>query len=123
MNKNEKYILVVDDNKDYLGLISDVLNSEGYNVIQKENGICAINYMHEHIPDLVLLDIRLPGMNGLKVLEKMKKITRELTIIIITAYGDIDNRKTAMKLGAYDYITKPFDYNELINNINSIFKN
>jgi len=102
-------ILIVDDNKDLCFNLSAILKDEGYEVIAVSNGKQALKEVERKFPNLVLLDIRLPEMDGMKILEKMKKIDRDLIIIMLTAYGDIKDVVRAMKLGAFDYITKPFD--------------
>ena len=115
-------ILIVDDNTDMQFLLSNILREEGYEIFSAGNGLRAIQEAERHRPDLVLLDIRLPGMNGLEVLEKLKKIDSELLVIMITAFGDVKSAVTAMKNGAYDYITKPFDNDELVLNIKKALK-
>jgi len=110
-------ILIVDDNTDMQFLLSNILREEGYEIVSAGNGLRAIQEAERHRPDLVLLDIRLPGLSGLEVLAKLKKIDSELPVIMITAFGDITSAVNAMKKGAYDYLTKPFDNDELILNI------
>jgi len=107
-------ILIVDDNKDLCFNLSAILKDEGYEVIAVNNGKQALKEAKRKFPNLVLLDIRLPEMDGMKILEKMKKIDRDLIIIMLTAYGDIKDVVRAMKLGAFDYITKPFDNEEIV---------
>ena len=110
---NKKTILIVDDNKKMQLLLYNSLKEQGYGIITASDGLEALKEVEKYIPDLVLLDMRLPGMNGIQVLKKMREIDEDLIIIMITAYGDIKSSVTAMKSGAYDYITKPFNYDEL----------
>ncbi|MBU2540703.1 MAG: sigma-54 dependent transcriptional regulator [Candidatus Omnitrophica bacterium] len=107
-------ILVIDDNKDLCFNLSTILKDEGYNVFAAEDGKGALKAIERNSPNLVLLDIRLPEMGGMEILEKAKKIDKDLIIIMLTAYADVKDAVRAMKLGAYDYITKPFDNEELI---------
>lgn len=107
-------ILIVDDDKDVQFTISNILKHAGYETIIAGGGNRALREIRKRSPDLALLDIRLPGMDGIKILEEMKRIDKDLTIVMVTAYGDIKNVVNAMKLGAYDYITKPFDNEELL---------
>ena len=107
-------ILIVDDDKDVQFTISNILKHAGYETIIAGDGNRALREIRKRSPDLALLDIRLPGMDGIKILEEMKRIDKDLTIVMVTAYGDIKNVVNAMKLGAYDYITKPFDNEELL---------
>ncbi|MEW5767358.1 MAG: response regulator [bacterium] len=115
-------ILIVDDNKDMRFLLSNILKEEGYQTISVGDGRQAIEKVEKSSPDLVLLDIKLPGRDGINILEEMKKIDKDLIIIMLTAYGDIKGSVRAMKLGAFDYITKPFDNEELILIINKAFQ-
>ncbi len=111
-------ILIVDDEKHMRKILSKILSEEGYKVSQAENGNRAIREIEQYKPDLVLLDYKLPDMNGDKVLEKIKKIDETLIVIMLTAFGDIKKAVTTMKLGAYDYLTKPFNNDEIILVIN-----
>ena len=107
-------ILIVDDDKDLRFNLSCVLKEEGHEVITAADGKQAFKALAQSAPDLVLLDVRLPGMDGVELLEEMKKIEKNLPIIMLTAYSDVKSAVKAMRLGAFDYITKPFDEEELI---------
>ena len=107
-------ILIVEDNKDMQFILSKILKEKGYKTIIAGDGIRAIEKVEKYIPDLVLLDIKLPKLDGMQVLDKIKKIDEDLPIIMITAFGNIKGAVNAMKSGAYDYITKPFNNEELI---------
>jgi len=107
-------ILIVDDDKDFQFTVYNILKDEGYEVIVTNNGTGAFNKIKRTSPDLVLLDIKLPDMDGMKILERIKKTDKDLIVIMITGYGHINETVKAMKLGAFDYITKPFDNRELI---------
>ena len=109
-----KRILIVDDDKDLRFNLSCILKEKGYEVIAAVDGKQALNALAQSSPDLVLLDVRLPGMDGVELLEEMKKIEKNLPIIMLTAYSDVKSAVKAMKSGAFDYITKPFDEEELI---------
>lgn len=107
-------ILVVEDNEDMQFVLSSLLEHEGFEAIVTGDGEKALKAVKKDAPHLVLLDIKLPGMDGMQVLEEIRKINGNLNIIMLTAYGDIRNAVQAMKSGAHDYITKPFDNDELI---------
>lgn len=107
-------ILVVDDDKDLRFNLSNILKDEGYDVLAVGDGREALKAVQNNSPILVLLDIRLPEMDGMKILEKMKELNHNLAIIMLTAVTDVKDAVKAMRLGAYDYITKPFDNEELI---------
>jgi DNA-binding NtrC family response regulator len=107
-------ILVIDDDKDIRFNLSSILKDEGYDVLAVEDGREALKTVQNNSPNLVLLDIRLPSMNGMEILEKLKRIDKDLLIIMLTAYVEVKDAVKAMKLGAFDYVTKPFDNEELI---------
>ncbi|OGV98349.1 MAG: hypothetical protein A3I04_04880 [Nitrospinae bacterium RIFCSPLOWO2_02_FULL_39_110] len=107
-------ILIVDDDRDIRFSLSHILKETGYDVIDARDGREALKILRGNCPDLVLLDMRLPGMDGIEILEKAKKIDKDLIVIMLTAYSDVKDTVKAMRLGAYDYITKPFDNEELI---------
>jgi len=104
-----KTILVVDDEKDICTVLSNSLSQEGYRVLTAHNGKMALQLTKKEKPDLILLDIKMPIMDGIEVLKKIKRIKRKPVVIMLTAYGTLETARKAMKLGAYDYITKPFD--------------
>ncbi len=110
-------ILIIDDDKYLQSVLSDTLRLEGYEAIVADDGVKALKEIRTHFPDLILLDIKLPGMNGMKVLEEIKKTDKNLVVIMLTGYGDIKDAVQAMKLGAFDYITKPFKDGEILVNI------
>lgn len=107
-------ILVVDDDPDFRWATSNVLQLRGYSVLQAENGEEALGLIDRDIPDLVFLDNRMPGRNGLEIAQEMRQRIPAIPIIMITAYGDVASAVKAMKMGIYDYVTKPVDNNDLI---------
>ncbi len=106
-------ILVVDDDMDLCGLLMDLLTEEGYDVESVQNGDEAIARFKGNGYDLLLSDIKMPGLSGLDLLQEIKKIRPEQTLIMITAFGTVETAIEAMKLGAIDYIIKPFKSEEL----------
>lgn len=116
-------ILIVEDEKDMQFLLSNILKDEGYKSIIVGNGKRAIQEVKKEKIDVILLDIMLPEMDGMEVLEKIKEIDENLSIIMLTAYGDIRDAVKAMKIGAFDYITKPFSTDELLCVINKALQN
>jgi len=107
-------ILVVEDGQSQREMLRDFLRDEGYDVSEVENGNKALNLIREDYFDLLLLDYRMPGMNGMEVLEDAKRINPEIDVIMMTAYGTIETAVKAMKAGAADYITKPIELEELL---------
>lgn len=110
-------ILVVDDEKNYLVVLDALLSEEGYEVTTADSGVKALEILKESDLDLVLTDLKMPLMDGIELLENIKKINPDLPVIMMTAYGTIDTAIEAMKKGAYDYVTKPFQNEELKLNI------
>jgi DNA-binding NtrC family response regulator len=106
-------ILVVDDQESIRHFISKNLEDEGYDVICASGGKEALAAIRDHAPDLVLLDLRLPDLNGLEVLKRSKQEDKELCVIIMTAFGDVESAVKAMKYGAFDYVNKPINLDQL----------
>jgi DNA-binding NtrC family response regulator len=102
-------ILIVDDEPFNLDLLEQELSDLGYAVVRAETGAAALTEIDKIAPDLVLLDYLMPGMNGIEVLQTIRKTQNDLPIVMITAYGTIDLAVEAIKAGADDFITKPFD--------------
>ena len=121
-----KSILVIDDNDDIRGLLSLVLQKEGYEVLEAAGGSEALIKINESKPDLILLDVMMPGLSGLEVLatireSKEKKIS-EVPVIMITAKSTIDDIDAAIELGANSYIVKPFRPANLVEKVSEIFQ-
>ncbi|MCK5534357.1 sigma-54-dependent Fis family transcriptional regulator [bacterium] len=117
-----KTILIVDDEPDILWTLSNVLKEKGYFPITAQNGKEGLKKLEEEQPDLAVLDIRLPDMNGIELLKQMKKKEQDLSIIMFTAYGEINSAVEAIKLGAFDYLNKPVANEELLLVIERAFK-
>ena len=106
-------VLIVDDEKNYLVVLEALLAPEGYEIMTLDNAQAALGLIEEADLDLLITDMKMPGMSGMKLLEASKKIKPELPVIMMTAYGTIEMAVEAMKKQAYDYITKPFQNEEL----------
>jgi DNA-binding NtrC family response regulator len=107
-------IHIIDDEPIIHEVLGDLLTTEGYEV---ESSFCGEDALEKYTPDtydLILLDLLMPGMNGIEVLSKIKKIDPQAVIIIITAYASVESAISAMKKGAFDYIQKPFKHDELL---------
>jgi DNA-binding NtrC family response regulator len=107
-------ILVVEDGRSQRETLRDFLIKEGHTVSEAENGMQAIQSVLKGHFDLLLLDYKMPGMDGMQVLQEIKRINPEIDVVIITAYGTIETAVDAMKAGAIDYITKPLEFDELL---------
>ncbi len=102
-------VLVVDDEPDFVELLREFLTAKGYDVSSAQNGEEALRKVKEERPHLILLDVRMPKMNGLEVLRQVREIDHEVGVIMVTAVSDEETGRQALKLGAFDYITKPLD--------------
>ncbi|GGG25099.1 response regulator [Paenibacillus abyssi] len=109
----KKKVLIVDDQNGIRVLLVEVFSSEGYHTFQASNGKLALEIVTKEPPDLVLLDMKIPGMDGLEILKHIKAINREIKVIMMTAYGELDMIKEATDLGALMHFTKPFDIDEM----------
>jgi len=113
LKSGQKNILVVDDDMSVRTTFSSVLRQEGYRVTAVKNGYEAIKAIDEESFDLALVDLGMPGMDGIEVLEKIKTRRPQTRVIIFTGYGSITTAVEAMRKGATDYLNKPFSPEEL----------
>lgn len=113
MNASKANILVVDDEMGPRESLKMILNPY-YNVLIAERGAQAIEMLKQHPVDLVTLDLKMPGLTGINVLEKLKAHDPDIEAIIITGYGSLDTAIEGLRLGAFDYISKPFDVNHIL---------
>ena len=110
-------ILVVDDEPNYLIVLSELLKEEGYEIMTAQRGEEGLKVVEETDLDLVITDMRMPGMDGLDLLKAVKAYNKDLPVIMITAFGEVEKAVVAMKAGAYNYLAKPFNNEELLLNI------
>ncbi|NNU74471.1 response regulator transcription factor [Clostridium estertheticum] len=113
-------ILLIDDEESILNLVRMNLVLEGFEVITSATGNNGIKVFQDENPDLVLLDLMLPDLDGYEVMNRMQQINREIPIILLTAKGQLNDKLLGLQLGADDYITKPFDSREIILRIRAI---
>jgi len=106
-------LLIVDDDEVMRNTLSDVLKKKGYDVSVASSGNEALSAIRKNIVDLVVLDMRLPDLDGIEVLKRVKEFDTEILVIMMTAYSDVETAVSAMKSGAYHYINKPFELEEL----------
>ncbi len=115
-------ILVVDDEKKMRHILQLMLEQEGFRTEQAENGNVALAMLQEKAFDMVITDLKMPELDGLSLLQEAKKINPDLPVVVITAYGTIENAVEAMQKGAIDYITKPFEEEKILITLNRILK-
>ena len=122
MLPDKQTILIVDDNEESLKAIKRALQKD-YRVIISDKGSKAIELLKKEAIDITITDLKMPGVDGMDVLEKTKEIDPEISVIMLTAYGTIENAVDAMKAGAVDYLLKPVDVFELRTRVKKIIQN
>ncbi|MFZ5649706.1 MAG: response regulator [Bacillota bacterium] len=113
MNAKDLSLLVVDDQHGVRRLLQEVFAEDGYRVRAASGGEEALKMIAQEVPDLILLDIKMPGMSGLKTLAELRKTNAGLPVLMMTAYGDLEVVGQVKKLGVKHYIIKPFDLSEV----------
>jgi two-component system nitrogen regulation response regulator NtrX len=118
-------ILVIEDEASIRRVLKKIISeeNEAYNVEEAEDGLIGLEMIKNNDYDLVLCDIKMPKMDGVEVLEKAKKIKPEIPIVMISGHGDLDTAVNTMRLGAFDYISKPPDLNRLLNTVRNALEN
>lgn len=106
-------LLIVDDQAGIRLLLQEVFSYEGLHIMQASNGKEALDLVKNNRPDIVLLDMKIPGMDGLEILTHIKQMDESIIVIMMTAYGELDMIKKTTALGAATHFTKPFDIMEL----------
>ena len=114
MHSGQATIMVVDDDHDMVSALCDILRQAGYQALAAHSGHDAVAMVEREIPDVLISDLRMAGMSGHGLQAELKRIAPDLPVIIITAFGSIQSAVESMKLGAFDYITKPFSNAELL---------
>jgi two-component system phosphate regulon response regulator PhoB len=117
-------ILVVEDEADILDVLEYTLSREGYRVLSTRDGVDAIEVARQEAPRLILLDLMLPGLDGLEVCRKLKSdaVTRDIPVIMVTAKGEESDIVLGLGLGADDYVTKPFSPKELVARVKTVLR-
>jgi DNA-binding NtrC family response regulator len=123
MNEPGNRILVVDDDREMASLLSDVLRGEGFFVLPLSDSLEASRILQKEEFDVLITDLKMKGLKGLDLLEEAKKEAPLTPVIIITAFGTIESAIQAMKMGAYDYITKPFQMDQIVLTVRKALEN
>jgi DNA-binding NtrC family response regulator len=118
MFKTPSRILLVDDEKDFVEMLTLRLEETGEEVLQAYSGLESLEKLKESEIDVVILDIKMPGMDGIETLQEIKKRYPLVEVIMLTGHGTIETAVQGMKLGAYDFLIKPADFDELTSKLN-----
>ena len=114
MKKNAADILIVDDEEHFRTILSSVMEEEGFKVLEAQDGDTALRMLRVNSPDIMVTDVKMPGMDGWELLKKAKDLDPGLPVVMVTAFADIPGAVGAIKVGAHDYLAKPFDNYEVI---------
>jgi len=115
-------VLLVDDEKDFVEVLAERLQNRGFDVRQAFNGQDAINLLNQQDADVVILDVLMPGKDGVQTLSEIKQLRPLTEVIMLTGHGTIETAIQGMKFGAYDYLMKPTDTEDLVTKINRACK-
>ncbi|HZW38533.1 MAG: response regulator [Syntrophothermus sp.] len=115
-------ILIVDDDQNLCKLLQEELSEVGYDVDYLINGIDVLSHLNKNSVDLILLDLKMPGKDGFEVLQDLNKKNIKIKVIVLTAYADVKSAIDSAKLGANDFISKPYDFDELLITIRKVLQ-
>jgi DNA-binding NtrC family response regulator len=114
MDPSTTRVLIVDDDRDISSLLSALMNKEGLTSMTAHDGETALRMIPRARPDMMLVDVKMPGIDGMEVLKRVRETNPHLPVILITAYAEVPASVAAMRAGAFDYLAKPFDHSEVI---------
>jgi len=114
MDPSATRVLIVDDDQDISLMLSALMKKEGIAPVVAYNGETALKLVPDKMPDVMLVDVKMPGIDGMEVLRRVRKMNPQLPVVLITAYAEIRASVEAMRAGAFDYLAKPFDHGEVI---------
>jgi len=115
-------VLLVDDEKEFVTTLAERLELRGFQVLIATDGEEALRFFDTDLPQVVVLDLMMPGLSGMEVLERIKAIDSKIPVILLTGHDATKNGIRGMQLGALDYLMKPIDINELISKLNDAVK-
>ena len=115
-------VLIVDDEPDVCETMNDFLDRKGFETDMAYSGKEALEILSAGLPDLVVLDVNMPGINGIRVLKEIKKRSYQVAVVVLTGLRDIDTAKEALSCGALDFFVKPIDLNLFISRIDYVMK-
>jgi DNA-binding NtrC family response regulator len=115
-------ILLVDDEVEFASALAERLQLRSYIVRTASSALEALAMVHNQLPDVIILDLKIPGMDGIETLKTIKKIDRTIEVIMLTGHGDVQSIEEGLKGGAFEYIMKPVDIEELTEKIDSAMR-
>ena len=115
-------VLLVDDEVEFASALAERLQMRNYDVKTASNGLEAMALFHNSPPDVVILDLKIPGMDGLEILSNIKKFDPTIEVLMLTGHGDMESVQKGMKIGAFEYIMKPIEIGELTSKIDKARK-
>lgn len=115
-------VLLVDDEVEFASALAERLQLRNYNVKTAHNALEALAVIHSQVPDVIILDLKIPGMDGIETLKTIKKIDPSIEVIMLTGHGDVQSVAEGMKSGVFEYIMKPVDIGELTVKIDKAMK-
>ena len=118
----QRTILVADDDASIRSLLKQLLSDEGYSVVEATTGTEVVEKVKDTNPDLVIMDVRMPELDGIEALSKLKVSSPKTSVLIMTAFGSSNNAIRAMELGAFDYITKPFELDKISHTVKRVIE-
>src|SRR5262249_54195048 len=118
----QKAILVADDDSSIRSLLRQLLSEEGYSVVEAATGVEVVDKVKDSGPDLVIMDVRMPELDGIEALSRVKASSPRTAVLIMTAFGSSNAAIRAMELGAYDYVTKPFELDQITHAVQRVFE-
>jgi DNA-binding response OmpR family regulator len=116
------YVLVVDDDSTLAGVVTDYLHRAGHRTVRSGDGAAALAAIHADAPDLVVLDLMLPGVGGLEVCRRVRATTPDLPVLMLTALNETEDRIAGLEVGADDYLAKPFSPRELVLRVEALLR-
>jgi two-component system response regulator ResD len=115
-------IAIVDDDRTLSGVVASYLQRAGHHVLQAHDGVAGLDLISGQLPDLVLLDVMMPELDGIEVCRRIRAKYPQLPVVMLTALGEVDDRIAGLEVGADDYITKPFSPRELVLRVESVLR-
>jgi DNA-binding NtrC family response regulator len=119
---NKIRLLLVDDEVEFLAPMVKRLKRRDYEVQTTTNGPDAIDYIRQNTVDLVVLDVQMPGMDGIETLSEIKRIDPSIGVVMLTGHANIEAAVAGMELGAFDYLMKPMNFDELVYKLQDVYR-